>query len=143
MITPPILPDKSSSELAEALITEKNSLKRFFAGLTATTFGVLVALHPDNFSSQVCGWIYVSAVVANAISVLFFISSLFGRYRGIIADGISLQHHLTAVMRGEDYSHNVNKLVKRFKYYSICGIIFYVIAILASCTYIVLKVSLI
>jgi hypothetical protein len=141
MITPPILPDKSPSELAETLIIEKNSLRRFFAGLTATTFGVLVALHPDNFSSQACGWVYVSAVVANAISVLFFISSLFGRYRGIISDGINLQNHLTAVMRGEDYSPNVGKRGKRFKYYSICGIIFYVSAILASCTYIVLKVS--
>lgn len=76
MTTPPILPDKSLSELAEALITEKNSLRRFFAGLTATTFGVLVALHPDNFSSQACGWVYVSAILASCTYIVLKVSQI-------------------------------------------------------------------
>ena len=132
--------EETSADTAKELINEKNSLRRFLAGLTATTFGVLVALHPNEFTSQLCGWFYVSSVIANALSVICFISSLFGRYWGLIEKGANQAGEERANWRGDDYIPKKMKCAGRFRVYSIIGIASYIIAILSSCTYIILGV---
>ena len=131
---------ETSADIAKELINEKCSLRRFFAGLTATTFGVLVALHPNEFTSQICGWFYVRSVIANALSVVCFISSLFGRYWGLIEKGTNQAEKERSDWRGAVFTPKKMKCAWRFRVYSMAGIGFYMIAILLSCTYILLEV---
>lgn len=131
---------ETSANTAKELVKEINSLRRFLAGLTATTFGVLVALHPDKFSSSLCGGFYAASVIANALSVICFISSLFGQYWGLIEKGTNQEREERAEWRGEDYTPKKMKYAGRFRVYSIIGIGSYIIAILSSCTYIILEV---
>ncbi len=132
--------EETSADTAKELTQEKNSLRRFLAGLTATTFGVLVALHPNEFSSQTCGILYAISVVANAISVLAFIGSLFGRYWKLAEKGFNQENGLIADLQGKEYNDIKMKFPHRFTVYSIIGLGSYVIAIISSCMYIVLEV---
>ena len=132
--------EETSADTAKELTQEKISLRRFLAGLTATPFGVLVALHPEKFSSSLCGGFYAASVIANALSVICFISSLFGRYWGLIEKGTNQEGEERAEWGGGDYTPKKMKYAWRFRVYSIIGIGFYIIAILSSCTYIILEV---
>lgn len=132
--------EETSADTAKELTQEKNSLRRFLAGLTATTFGVLVALHPNEFSSSLCGGFYAASVIANALSVICFISSLIGRYWGLIEKWSNQFGEECADLRGEDYTPKKQKCVWRFRVYSMIGIGSYIVAILSSCTYIILEV---
>lgn len=131
---------ETSADIAKELVKEINSLRRFLTGLTATTFGVLVALHPNEFSSSLCGGFYAASVIANALSVICFISSLFGRYWGLIEKWVNQFGEECADLRGEDYTPKKQKCVWRFRVYSMMGIGSYIIAILSSCIYIILEV---
>ena len=72
-MAPYVLPDETSKETQEEFYRERNSLRRFLVGIIATTFGVLVALHPNVYASIMGRWCYVISVIANALSLLFFI----------------------------------------------------------------------
>lgn len=132
--------EETFADTAKELNLEVNSLRRFLAGLTATTFGVLVALHPNEFSSQCSGIVYAISVVANAISVLAFIGSLFGRYWKLAEKGFNQENGLIADLQGKEYNDIKMKFPHRFTVYSIIGLGSYVIAIISSCMYIVLEV---
>lgn len=134
--------EETSADTAKELNLEVNSLRRFLAGLTATTFGVLVALHPNEFSSQCSGIVYAISVVANAISVLAFIGSLFGRFWNLIEKGVNQKNESIADFQGKEYNGIKMKFPHRFKIYSLIGLGSYVIAIISSCVYIVLEVCL-
>lgn len=129
-----VLPDESISEIDKELILEKSSLRRFLTGLTATTFGVLVALHPKSLN-----WWYVSAIVLNAISTLFFIASLFGRYRRLCDKKKEVTHQASTAFGYTDSSYENAKWAKRFHIYTIIGITAYIFVIITSCIYIILE----
>lgn len=139
-MTPRSWGEETSADTAKELVKEINSLRRFLAGLTATTFGVLVALHPDKFSSSLCGGFYAASVIANALSVICFISSLFGRYWGLIEKGTNQEGEERAEWGGRDYTPIKMKYAWRFRIYSMIGIITYIVAVLSSCIYIILEV---
>jgi hypothetical protein len=132
--------DETLQDTLSAINEEKNSLRRFLAGITATTFGVLVALHPSLCASSWSSWFYVSSVIANAFSVIFFICSLFGRYRMLIHKGMRQQNEAIAEMQGQYPPKEENKYAGRFKFYVIGGLTSYGIAIICSCVFIVLEV---
>ena len=132
---------KSIQDVADELKQEKNSLRRFLTGLTATTFGVLVALHPHEFSSDVHGWFYASSVIANAFSVVFFICSLYGRTKGLIEEGTNIEARTIARFQGKEEANEVkSRFPNRFVLYEKLGLALYLIAVAASCTYIILEV---
>ena len=132
--------DETLQDTLSAINEEKNSLRRFLAGITATTFGVLVALHPGFCASSWSSWFYVSSVIANAFSVIFFIGSLFGRYQMLKHRGIKQQNEAIAEMQGQIPPEEDNKCAGRFKFYVIAGLTSYGIAIICSCVFIVLEV---
>ena len=132
--------DESTQDILNELYKEKHSLRRFLAGITATTFGVLVALHPSLCKSSWSSWFYVSSVIANALSVIFFIGSLFGRYQMLKHRGIIQQNEAIAEMQGQIPPEEENKCAGRFKFYVIAGLTWYGIAIFCSCVFIVLEV---
>lgn len=139
-MTPRSWSAETSADTAKELVKEINSLRRFLAGLTATTFGVLVALHPNEFSSSWCGGFYTASVIANALSVICFISSLFGQYWRLIEKGTNQAREEQADWKGEEYTPKKMKFAWRFGAYTIIGITSYIIAILSSCTYIIFEV---
>lgn len=131
---------ETSIDTTKELVQEIYSLRRFLAGLTATTFGVLVALHPNGFSSLFCGGFYAAAVIANAVSVICYICILFERYWRLTEKGTNQAREERADWRGEDYTLKKMECTWRFRVYSMVGIGFYIIAILSSCIYIILEV---
>lgn len=139
-MTPRSWSAETSADTAKELVIEINSLRRFLAGLTATTFGVLVALHPNEFSSSICGWFYAASVIANALSVICLISSLFGQYWRLIEKGTNQAGEERADWRGDDYTPKKMKYAWRFRVYFMVGIGSYIIAILSSCIFVVLEV---
>ena len=131
---------KSTQDVLDELKQEKNSLRRFLTGLTATTFGVLVALHPHEFSSGVHGWFYASSVITNALSVVFFICSLYGRTKGLIEEGTNIEVRTSARLQGKEANEVKSRFPNRFMFYERLGLALYLIAVAASCTYIILEV---
>lgn len=119
---------------------ERNSLRRFLTGLTATTFGVLVALHPISFSSVACGILYMVSVILNAISVLSYIGSLFGRYYGLIEEGKNLAEEPFETTPYIKQDSKKDKYAWRFPLYTKIGTYAYICTILSSCIYIILEV---
>lgn len=136
----PVYTDEDSQPIAREFIAERNSLRRFLAGLTATTFGVLVTLHPHEFPSIWCACLYLASVLLNAISVVTFIISIFGRYQGLLAEGDEVDMQNAAIMSGEEYNQPKHKLAKLFKICSCVGLYSYILAILAACGYIILDI---
>ena len=137
---PSILPNETPQDIKEKFYSEKNSLRRFLVGITATTFGVLVALHPNEYDSTVGRWCYVISVISNAISLIFFIGSLFGRYWMLLEKGINLDKQYAAAWQGTDYEPVELKFSKIFCCLSILGLCFYLLAILAACIFIIIEV---
>lgn len=127
-------------ETQEEFFNERNSLRRFFVGLIATTFGVLVALHPHDYVSTASRWCYVISVIANAISLFFFIGSLFGRYRMLYEKGINEANQLESAMHGKDYKPIKLPYAERFSIFAKLGLFLYICAIVVACLFIVLEV---
>ena len=136
----PIASDESLQQTANEYINERNSLRRFLAGLTATTFGVLVALHPHTFTPTCGRYWYMASVLLNAISVLSFIVSIFGRYRGLYAEGSELVKQNAATLSGGEYSQSTYKDAKLYAICTKIGLYTYILAIISACVYIVLDI---
>ena len=137
---PVIQSDNSSEDPSNDLIIEKNSLRRFLVGVTATTFGVLVALHPNTFASKMCCWLYVISVISNALSLVFFIGSLFGRYRNLKEKCTNQNKRFEAAMQGINFFQAQPKFPGIFRFCSILGLFFYIIAIITSCIFITMEI---
>lgn len=135
-----MLPNETPQEVKEKFYSEKYSLRRFLVGITSTTFGVLVALHPNEYYSIAGRWCYVISVIFNAISLIFFIGGLFGRYWMLIEKGTNLDKQYAAAMQGVDYKPVEFKFTKIFSMLSILGLCFYLLAVLVACIFIVLEV---
>jgi hypothetical protein len=134
----PILPDENSKELNEALQIEKNNLRKFFAGLTATTFGVIVALHPSGFNNNFSGWFYIVCVILNALSAILLIGSLFGRYMNLREKGHNLSNEISSVFGAQNEEPKHDKFAKQFHIYAIVGIFSYIFSIVSACVYLIL-----
>lgn len=136
------LPSETPQFTEERFFTERNSLRRYLVSITATTFGVLVALHPSEFVFRISRWCYVVSVIANAGSLIFFIVSLFGRYFMLKEEGINHERMSAAAMRGSDYAPQKYKYTNIFHKCAILGLLFYLLAIVAACVFIVPEVVL-
>ena len=135
-----ILPNESPKDIECAIQYEKNNLRKFFAGLTATTFGVIVALHPNVLSNSVSGWFYVLSVILNALSAILLIGSLFGQYKKLKENWYNVSDQIRSTFSGKEENPKYDKYAKRFHLYAIIGIIFYIFSILSACTYLVLDI---
>lgn len=118
---------------------EQNSLRRYLAGLTATTLGVLTALHPQDIASNWIGWLYVASIITNAVSTIFFLFSLFGRSKELKKKLDDDFVKNTAMYSGKDYNLKQSHFTQRFTLYMNAGIICYILTILLMCTYIVFE----
>lgn len=139
-MAPNVLPDETSKETQEEFYRERNSLRRFLVGIIATTFGVLVALHPNVYTSIMGRWCYVISVIANALSLLFFIGSLYGRYFMLIEKWKNIDTQFESAMHGIEYKPVKLKFAKIFSISAILGLFFYLLAVVAACIFIVLEV---
>lgn len=137
----PISSDKDKvSEYSRLYAEERNSLRKFLAGIVAATFGVLVALHPTSVSSMWTGWLYVGSIIANALSIIFLMFSTFGRCFGLKNMYINEMRVVVEDMTGLNLGRKKSAFPSRFKWYTIVGIISYLVAIMLSCAYIILEI---
>lgn len=127
-------------ETSKALIEKRESLRSSLTGIIAATFGALVALHPDDYDSKCCAWLYVAAVVVNAISLIFSIFCLFGRYKGLQNKFDNVLKETTEDMIGLSLERKKEWCPQRFGYYMKIGLINYIIAIILLCIYMVMDV---
>lgn len=132
--------DKDLEMAINSFYNERNSLRRFLTGLTATTFGVLVALHPKEFASYLSGDMYIVSVVLNAVSVISFIISTFGRYFMLKNAVQNQEMMMSSAMQGKKYVPANNKCAKAFGTCSIIGIYSYMLAIIISCVFLIVEV---
>ena len=63
-------------ESRESFLDERNSMRRFLAGIAATTFSIFVALHPQELMDNWLGWIYIVCVVLNAVACGYLIGEM-------------------------------------------------------------------
>lgn len=137
----PISSDKDKvGEYSRLYAEERNSLRKFLAGIVAATFGVLVALHPTSISTMWTGWLYIGCIVANALSLIFLMFSTFGRYFGLRNMYMNEMRKVAEDMTGMDLGREKSAFPLRFKWYTVAGIISYIVAIVLSCAYIVLEI---
>ncbi len=129
--------NETMQQSVEDFNEEKYSLRRFLVGITATTFGVLVALHPNTFTSNASRWLYVISIVANALSLVLLIASLSGRYFMLREKGYKLEKDPLSINQSET---NYPKYSRVFKPCAILGISFYVLSIVLSCSFIFIEV---
>lgn len=127
-------------DTSKALIEKRESLRSSLTGIVAATFGALVALHPSIYSSECCAWLYVAAVVANAISLIFSIFGLFGRYKGLQNKFDNVLKEATEDMTGLLLERKKGWRPQRFGYYMKIGLTSYIIAIILLCIYVVMDV---
>lgn len=138
MIATPIDSDENnSSKYIEAFIKERNTLRRFLAGLTATTLGVLTALHSHNMTLNWTGWLYVGSILSNACSVIFLLCSLFGQSKNLKIEAQNACLREWSMYSGKEYEPIQSLFSQRFTYYTYIGVVSYIIAILLMCAYVV------
>lgn len=139
----PIRTDKDIiGDTSKALIEKRESLRNSITGIVAATFGALVALHPNIYSSECCAWLYVAAVIANAFSLMFLIFSLFGRYKGLLNKFDNVLKEAAEDMIGLSLKRKKERCPQRFVYYAKIGLICYIIAIILLCIYVVMDVCI-
>lgn len=124
-------------EVREALVEERNSLRRFLAGMAATTFSVFVALHPQDLAADWIGWVYIICVVLNALSIILFIFSTFGRTKELYENASLEYEEAAAKFQGRDIEEQKINNTKRFTWYIYIGLTAYILAVLAACVYLV------
>lgn len=138
MIAPPIDFDgNNSSKYIDAFIKERNTLRRFLTGLTATTLGVLTALHPHNITVHWTGWLYVGSILTNACSVISLLCSLFGQRNKLKCEAQNACLRELSMWSGKEYDPIQRLFPQRFTYYTYIGVMFYVLSILLMCAYVV------
>ena len=138
MIAPPIDSDGNHpSKYIEAFINERNTLRRFLAGLTATTLGVLTALHPHDITVHWTGWLYVGSILSNACSVISLLCSLFGQSKKLKCEAQNAYLIEWSRWSGKEYDPIQSLFPQRFTYYTYIGVVFYVLSILLMCAYVV------
>lgn len=127
-------------ETSTALIEKRESLRSSLTGIIAATFGALVALHPSNYSSECCAWLYVAAVVVNAISLTFSICSLFGRYKRLLNKYDNVLKDVAEDITGLNLGRKKEWCPQRFGYYTKISLTSYLVAIILLCIYMVMDV---
>lgn len=138
MTTLPIDSDGNNAyKLNNAFIEERNALRKFLAGLTATTFGVLTALHPQNITAVWTGWLYVGAVLSNACSAIFLLFSLFERCMELKQKTDNACKRNRSVCFGKGYEPIRGSFHRRFSFCVKIGVVCYILAILMMCAYVV------
>lgn len=124
-------------EVRESFLKERNSLRRFLAGIAATTFSIFVAFHPQELTANWLGWLYISCVVLNAISIIAFIFSAFGRTQELYESMIFKYEREDAAWHNREMREIKTKNPKRFAWYMLIGLFSYIFAVLAACGYLI------
>lgn len=124
-------------ESRESFLNERNSMRRFLAGIAATTFSIFVALHPQELTANWLGWIYIVCVILNAISIISFIYSSFGRSEELY-EHMRVEYIREAAAWTNSEMHELK--TKDPKRFSICmqiGLLAYIFSIAAACGYLI------
>lgn len=129
--------NNTSKEVREAFVHEQNALRRFLAGIAATTFSVFVALHPQELFPDWVGWAYIVCVVSNAFSIMFFIFSAFGRTKQLYESCLYEYEKNNAEFQGREIRERKAKYPNRFTWYMHCGLISYGLAVITAIVYLI------
>jgi len=124
-------------ETKESFLNERNSMRRFLAGIAATTFSIFVALHPQEITTNWLGWLYIACVLLNAISILSFIFSTFGRTIELNEKMTFENERESAAWANREMREIKTTNPKRFSYYMLIGLISYLLSVVAACGYLI------
>lgn len=137
-MTPCIDTDNNTSkEVRESFVRERNSLRRFLAGMATTTFSIFVTLHPQDLASDWVGWVYIACVVLNASSIIFFVCSVFGRTKELYESAVYENDKVLAEFQGREVRERKTKHSNRFTWYMRIGLSAYVLAVVAAIVYLI------
>lgn len=124
-------------ETKESFLAERNSMRRFLAGISATTFSIFVALHPQEITIGWLGWIYIVCVILNAISIICFIYSSFGRSEELYENMRYKNEREAAAWSNREMRELNPKNPKRFSLCTQIGIFAYIFSIASACGYLI------
>ena len=124
-------------ESRESFLDERNSMRRFLASIAATTFSIFVALHPQELMDNWLGWIYIVCVVLNAVSIICFIYSAFGRSEELY-DNMRFEYEReSAAWTNREMRELKTNNPKWFSLYVRIGLFAYISSIVAACGYLI------
>lgn len=124
-------------ETHESFLNERNSMRRFLAGIAATTFSIFVALHPQELTTNWLGWLYVACVVLNAVSIICFVSCSFGRSEELYENMRFEYERENAAWHNREMQELKTKNPKRFSLYMQIGLLAYIFSIVVACGYLI------
>lgn len=124
-------------ETQESFLNERNSVRRFLAGIAATTFSIFVALHPQGLTTNWLGWLYIACVVLNAVSIICFVYSSFGRSEELYENMRFEYEREAAAWTNREMRVLKTKNPKRFSFCMQIGLFAYIFSIVVACGYLI------